>query len=51
MPIVAAGLVQQDEVRRRVERLAAHFAQDPDIARIEHRIAPDRSGEYSIILT
>jgi len=50
MPIVAAGLVHQDEVRKRVEGFEALFVQDPDVARMEHRIAPDWSGDDSIFV-
>ena len=50
MPMVASGLVHQDEVQRRVERVGALFARDPNIVRIEHRIAPDWSGDYSIFV-
>jgi hypothetical protein len=50
MPIVASGLVQQDEVRERVKRLQELFANDPEIARIDHRLAQDWSGDYSIFV-
>ena len=48
MPIVASELVQQNEVRERVERLQELFGKHPDIARIDHRIAQDWSGDSSI---
>ena len=50
MPIVASELVQQNEVRERVERLQELFVKDPDIARIDHRIAQDWSGDSSIFV-
>lgn len=50
MPIVASGLVQQDEVRERVKRLQELFAKDPEVARIDHRLAQDWSGDYSVFV-
>ena len=50
MPIVASELVQQNEVRERVERLRELFVKDPDIARIDYRIGPDWSGDSSIFV-
>ena len=50
MPIVASGLVQQDEIRKRVGRLQELFINDPDIARIDHRFADDWSGDYSLFI-
>ena len=50
MPIVASELVQQDEVRERVKRLQDLFAKDPEIARIDHRLAQDWSGDSSIFV-
>lgn len=48
MPIVASGLVQQGEVLERVKQLQALFADDPEIARIDHRLAQDWSGDDSL---
>ena len=50
MPIIGAGLVQQDEVRERVKRLQQLFANDPEVARIDHRLAEDWSGDHSIFV-
>ena len=50
MPIVASELVQQNEVRERVERLQELFVEDPDIARIDYRIGQDWSGDSSIFV-
>jgi len=50
MPIVASGLVQQDEIRERVKRLQELFANDPEVARIDHRLAEDWSGDYSLFI-
>ena len=50
MPIVASGLVQQDDVRERVKRLQELFANDPEVARIDHRLAQDWSGDDSIFV-
>ena len=50
MPIVASGLVQQGEVRERVKRLQALFANDPEVARIDHRLAQDWSGDDSLFI-
>jgi hypothetical protein len=41
MAIVGSGLVQQEEVRERVKQLQELVANDPDVARIDHRIAED----------
>ena len=49
MAIVASGLVQQDEIRERVKRLQQLFANDPEVARIDHRLAEDWSGDYSLL--
>jgi hypothetical protein len=50
MAIVASGLVQQDEIRERVKRLQELFANDPEVARIDHRVADDWSGDYSLFI-
>jgi hypothetical protein len=50
MPIVASGLVQQDEVRARVKRLQELFANEPEVARIDHRLDQDWSGDDSIFV-
>jgi hypothetical protein len=50
MAIVASGLVQQDEIRERVKRLQQLFANDPEVARIDHRLAEDWSGDYSLFI-
>lgn len=50
MPIVASELVQQDEVLERVKRLQELFAKEPDIARIDYRLAQDWSGDSSIFV-
>jgi len=50
MAIVALGLVQQDEIRARVEKLQELFANDPEVARIVHRLAEDWSGDYSLFI-
>ena len=50
MAILASGLVQQDEILLRVNRLQEIFANDPEIARIDHRLAEDWSGDYSLFI-
>ena len=50
MPIVASELVQQSEVRERVKQLQALFANDPEVARIDHRLAQDWSGDDSLFI-
>ena len=50
MAIVASGLVQQDEIRERVKKLQELFANDPEVARIDHRFAEDWSGDYSLFI-
>ena len=50
MAIVASGLVHQDEIRERVKRLQELFANDPEVARIDHRLAEDWSGDYSLFI-
>jgi hypothetical protein len=50
MAIVASGLVQQDEIRERVRRLQELFANDPEVARIDHRLAEDWSGDYALFI-
>lgn len=50
MPIVASGLVQENEVLERVKRLQDLFAKEPEIARIDYRLAQDWSGDSSIFV-
>jgi hypothetical protein len=50
MGIVASGLVQQDEIRKRVNQLQQLFANDPEVARISHRLAEDWSGDHSLFI-
>ena len=50
MALVASGLVQEDEIRERVKQLQELFANDPDVARIDHRLGEDWSGDYSLFL-
>ena len=50
MAIVQSGLVQQPEIEKRVKRLEELFANEPEIARIDHRLAQDWSGDYSIFV-
>jgi len=50
MSIVASGLVQQTEVLERVKRLQELFAKEPEIARIDYRLAQDWSGDSSIFV-
>jgi len=50
MPIVASGLVQPDEVLERVKRLQEFFAKEPEIARIDYRLAQDWSGDSSVFV-
>ena len=50
MAILASGLVQQDEIRERVKKLQELFASDPEVARIDHRLAEDWSGDYSLFI-
>ena len=50
MAIVASGLVQQDEIRERIMKLQELFANDPEVARIDHRFAEDWSGDYSLFI-
>ncbi len=50
MPIVASGLVQKNEVLERVKRLQDLFAKEPEIARIDYRLAQDWSGDSSIFV-
>jgi hypothetical protein len=50
MAIVASELVQQGELRERVQRLQELFAQDLEIARIDHRLGQDWSGDSSIFV-
>ena len=50
MPIVASGLVQQDEIQERVKKLQELFANDPEVARIVYRLAEDWSGDYSLFI-
>lgn len=49
MGIVAAGEVQQNEIRKRIKHLAAAFPQDID--RIDLRYGEDWTGEPSVFLT
>ena len=48
MPMSLQDFVQQDEIRERVKRLQELFANDPEVARIDHRLAEDWSGDYSL---
>jgi hypothetical protein len=50
MAIVASGLVHQDEIRERVKQLEGLFANDPEVARIDHHLAEDWSGDYSLFI-
>ena len=50
MAIVPSGLVQQDEIRARVKKLQELFANDPDVACIDHHLAEDWSGDYSLFI-
>lgn len=50
MAIVASGLVQQDEIRERVKKLEELFANDPEVARIVHRLDEDWSGDSSLFI-
>ncbi len=50
MSIVPAALSTVDEVSRRIGKLQLRYAGNPLIRRIEHRIAPDWSGEPSVFL-
>jgi len=50
MSILASGLVQQDEIRERVRQLQELFVNDPEVARIDHRLAEDWSGDYSLFI-
>jgi hypothetical protein len=51
MAIVPTGLVSVDEVSKRVGTLQMRYAGNPLIERIEHRIAPDWSGDPSVFLS
>ena len=50
MPIVATDLVQQNEVLKRAERLRELFISELEVARIDHRIAQDWSGDPSLFI-
>jgi len=50
MAILASGLVHQDEIQERVKQLQELFSNDPEVARIDHRLAPDWSGDYSLFI-
>ncbi len=50
MSIVASGLVEQDKIRERVKRLEELFVNEPEIARIDHHLAEDWSGDYSLFI-
>jgi hypothetical protein len=50
MSIVASESVQQDEIRERVKRLQQLFADDPEVASIDYRLAQDWSGDDSIFI-
>ena len=50
MAIVSSGLIHQDEIRERVKRLQELFAKDPEVARIDHRLAEDWSGDSSLFI-
>ena len=50
MSLVASGLVQQNEVRERIGQLQKLFVNDPEVARIDHRVAQDWSGDFSIFV-
>jgi hypothetical protein len=49
-PIVESGLVQQREIRERVKQLQRLFAKEPEVARIDHRLAEDWSGDCSLFI-
>jgi hypothetical protein len=51
MAIVPAGWVSVDEVSKRVGTFQMRYAGNPLIERIEHRIAPDWSGDPSVFLS
>jgi len=48
MATLASDLVQQDEIRERVKQLQELFANDSEVARIDHRLAEYWSGDSSI---
>ena len=50
MPVVASELVQQYEILARVKRLRELFANDPEVARIDYRLAGDWSGDDSLFI-
>ena len=50
MAIVASGLVHQDEIRDRVNQVQQLFANDPEVARINHRFTEDWSGDNSVFI-
>jgi hypothetical protein len=50
MAIAASGLVHQDEIRERVNQLQQLFVNDPEVARIDHRLAEDWSGDNSVFI-
>jgi len=43
-------LVHQAEIRERVKQLQELFVNDPEIARIDHRLAADWSGDCSLFI-
>jgi hypothetical protein len=51
MAIIHEGSVSAEEVSRRIGTLRMRYAGNPLIERIEHRIAPDWSGEPSVFLS
>ena len=50
MAIAASELAQQDEIQERVKKLQELFANDPEVARIDYRLAEDWSGDYSLFI-
>ena len=50
MAIIHEGSVSAEEVSRRIGTLRVRYAGNPLIERIEHRIAPDWSGDPSVFL-
>ena len=50
MAIIQEGSVSAQEVSRRIGTLQIKYAGNPLIERIEHRIAPDWSGDPSVFL-
>jgi hypothetical protein len=48
--LASSGLVQQGEIRERVKKLQELFANDPDVARIDYRLAGDWSGDNSVFI-